>query len=260
MNVLFGIVYKVSLFETAAICLVAFPADLIIRSLALDTEIVNGIQYQDVVAEWSKTVPFYPDDTPDIYSTYNFTDIPDYFNVAPDVFPAFTEFGTSAYSHLFDEFGGTVNSSIGEFSYSSDIIQAVWENSDDLPSWIAHLALSMSNNIRLTAPAPSNPAYTGVAYSLAPYVQVQWAWLAFPAALVLGTVIFLGATMRSTARRSVRAWKSDPLPLIFVDVDLATRDLVAGGLDEEDGIKRGLGGHEVRLTRTSERGWGFQSS
>lgn len=172
---------------------------------------------------------------------------------------AISDFVVEAYDVLCGDMWGTVNSSGGEYSYTSDVVQGVWHNNDDLASWITQLATSLSNNIRFTAPAPWHPVYAGTAFNVVPYVQVHWIWLALPAALVLGTVAFLFATMWSTAQRDVSAWKSDPLPLLFVDVDSVTEDLVAGGLDEDDGIKDALGRHAVRLTRTGERGWHFQS-
>jgi hypothetical protein len=169
------------------------------------------------------------------------------------------EYAVEAYKVLCYSMWGFVNSSGAEYSYTSDVVQGVWHNNNDLAGWITHLATSLSNNIRRTAPAPWYPAYAGTAYSMVPYVQVHWTWLALPAALVLGTIGSLFATMWSTAQRGVSAWKSDPLPLLFVGVDQATLNLVADGLDEDDGIKDSLGEHGVRLTRTSERGWSFQS-
>jgi len=232
---------------------VVFLADLNDIQLALDTSISNGLQNQTIIDEWNKTKY-----DPTGFGIYNFTDIPDKFNVTSDVLPAISYMASNTYSNLLNDMTGTVNTSIGTYSYTSDIMQGVWLSSDNLSSWIANLATSMSNNIRLTAPAPSN-AYAGIAYSLTPYVRVRWEWLAFPFGLVLATVVFLGLTMRSTAQRSLEAWKSDPLPLLFVDVDEETRKLATGGMGKEDGIKDGLGEYQVRLISTGEQRWGFQS-
>ncbi|KAL9106724.1 MAG: hypothetical protein Q9227_008293 [Pyrenula ochraceoflavens] len=59
----------------------------------------------------------------------------------------------------------------------------------------------------------------GTAHYLEVYIAVRWAWLAFPAALILLTAIFLSLTIASSARSDTPAWKCSPLPLLFHGLD-----------------------------------------
>ena len=51
------------------------------------------------------------------------------------------------------------------------------------------------------------------------YVSVRWPWLAFSAALVLLTIIFLVLTVIDSTRHDVAVWKSSPVPLLFHGLD-----------------------------------------
>ena len=83
-----------------------------------------------------------------------------------------------------------------EINLSDTVTQAMWMNYGHLDDWIQNIALSVLHYFRLNAPATNDSSYyTGTGYSVQPFVRARWAWLAFPAAMVLVSMLFLFATV-----------------------------------------------------------------
>lgn len=152
---------------------------------------------------------------------WNFVDVPANFNVAEG-----TQFqvGLKAQAAVGDALTAILSGSAYERSdgyeqqFSNDGIQGIWQGltyGETETAWIENLALSMSNTVRLTAPANTNPRYARQAYSTDAFVHVRWSWLAFPAAMVVGSILFLLASIWQTSRSGVPAWKGSPLELLF---------------------------------------------
>ena len=75
----------------------------------------------------------------------------------------------------------------------------------------AKIALGLSNFVQENG----DSQVVGQAYASVPFVEVRWAWLAYPLALVtIGTVALI-ATMYQTKRQRLALWKSSPFPLLF---------------------------------------------
>jgi hypothetical protein len=150
---------------------------------------------------------------------YNFTNIPKHFNtnlnssyyVGENSFLAIQNF--LGFSGLAQAGGG--------YTFSGTYTEAVWNawgKDGDLGTFIANLARSMTNNMRETSSAAALDMYAGQAFQEKLFIQVRWAWMVLPIVLVVFSVLFLVATMAETRRNQVKAWKSNALALLFLDV------------------------------------------
>lgn len=66
--------------------------------------------------------------------------------------------------------------------------------------------------------SPAEPAH-GVSWIMQTQIQVRWAWIILPAALILSTVIFVLITIAQTKRRGLGSWKSASMPLLASGLD-----------------------------------------
>ena len=108
---------------------------------------------------------------------------------------------------------GSLGSPESGSAFSSDIVHALYQ-AGDLSSRMDNLAVSMSNNIRQQNDSGSDP-FSGVALKGETYVQVNWPWFAYPAALLLIALVNLIATIVETQKRQVKVWKSSSLALLY---------------------------------------------
>ncbi|KAL8999341.1 MAG: hypothetical protein Q9169_001767 [Polycauliona sp. 2 TL-2023] len=113
-------------------------------------------------------------------------------------------------SQTFTGSGGINNSGS---AFSSDVIQALYDTSN-LTRRIENLATSMTNSIRGQDDNVTGPAY-GTAWTSETYVHVRWAWLAFPASLILLASGFLLGVILETSYRDILVWKSSNIALLF---------------------------------------------
>lgn len=184
----------------------------------------NGNQTQDVVGIWNETDYQFDKryEYPDLPETFNFTNIPDDIGAingysvgftAVQMFERYAMLGTSnAYFSydLHDWF----------FTYAtSNTIRSVMEISD-YNLWIERFALGLSNNVRSIGSASQNASlYAGKVLTSVPYVHVRWAWLSFPAIMIVAALVFLVACMWQTQRLHVGAYKNDALTLLLAKLD-----------------------------------------
>jgi hypothetical protein len=80
-------------------------------------------------------------------------------------------------------------------------------------------------------------------------VQVRWEWLAFPAALVLMSIVFLVMVMIRTAHSPIQSWKGSPLTLLLFDIDDDTRKLAYDKVNIHHGVRRAMGKTRVKLVQ-----------
>ena len=78
-----------------------------------------------------------------------------------------------------------------------------------------------------------NIGYEGVAYTYTTVFEMSWKFLILPLILVIVLALFLLASIMQTAFAKVKAWKDDPLPLLFANVD-------QGITEQYSGLKRGV--------------------
>jgi hypothetical protein len=109
------------------------------------------------------------------------------------------------YKH--DDPSGGYDSALSIAHPSADTMQYL----TDMSNSSARIAQAFTNFIRQSGSSHA----LGKAYTSRPFVEVQWAWLAFPLVLVLICLIALGITMFQTRQHDLPAWKTSPFPLVF---------------------------------------------
>ncbi|KAK0815463.1 hypothetical protein LTR59_000536 [Friedmanniomyces endolithicus] len=183
---------------------------------AYETTISNGVLSQKIIGNWSET-----DITLDQSSGHiNFTNIP------PDIQQA-TPYSVDAgvlvafgQNPIFGNDNVTYGSdSLTFYAYTSTTVRSLLSIAD-YASWIDLFALGMANNVRSTGTSSTPPStYAGTVLASLPFVHVRWAWLAFPAAMVAASLLFLAACIWQTQYLRIEPWKGDALALLLASVD-----------------------------------------
>jgi hypothetical protein len=157
-------------------------------------------------------------------------------------------------------FEGTVHASLqDEPIYSTDFVQNIWLQSDNLSALVSNISISMTNDIRQTWPAPISVRYTGTGTQDELFVVVRWQWLSLPVTLVSLSVLFLISEMLQTWKDRIRVWKNSALALLFCDVDARIKTGARGGLDKPAGLDDETTGLQALLVE--ENGfWEFRYS
>ena len=107
------------------------------------------------------------------------------------------------------------------------------------------------------SPAAPDPMYAGTAYRERLFVHVRWAWMVLPVALVVFSVVFLISSMLQTRSNKVKAWKSNPLALLFSDVDRRVKEASQDGMGRPDGLANAARKSRVAL-REGDGFWQFK--
>lgn len=191
---------------------------------AYDIKVVNGIQTQQSIGNWSETNYNGTDGLTGGW--INFTNVPadmqrgDDYAVLNEVLYAFDQ------NPIFAGANVTYGLDTYEYAYSSDIVRSLMSVTN-YHSWIDLFALGMANNVRAWS-GISTPAhvYAGQAFTSVTYVHVRWPWLAFPAAMVTASIAFLVACIWQTKRLRVQAYKSDALALLLATLDVGDEHML----------------------------------
>lgn len=195
--------------------------------------------------------------TTDPVAEISFLDIPAEMNPPPDQKFGIDGLASKALSdYLLTLFNGEVILGPGAQQYTTDLVQAVWNASSDLNSWMQTVATSMTNVIRTydtSTQSNSNHMYNGTGYRLG--YDVRWRWITIPALLVGSSVLILITIMIKTARSPVHAWKGSPLALLFINADHGLRDRAAGQMDHPSGIKNAIGKNLVVVGQNDDGRW-----
>jgi hypothetical protein len=157
-----------------------------------------------------------------------------------------------------------------EASYGDQWIRNLYNNGSaslsTIERYVANLASSMTAYGRMNPKRDQSLGYEyGYAVRTETCIQVRWAWVAFPASLVLLTFLFLTLTIWRTHKQrhdhseSERgAWKSSTLAVLFAGFsDTAQREL--GSVDKKSDMIDRAGEMRVSLTRTDD-GWKLRSA
>lgn len=109
--------------------------------------------------------------------------------------------------------------------YSSNQIEAILQSMNSsntgFHDFMDRMASSLTYSLR-NLEYQSDPAQ-GQAYSATTFIEVRWAWLSLPFALILFSFIFLLAVIIQSSSRGMIPWKTDILATLFHGVD--PRDL-----------------------------------
>jgi hypothetical protein len=82
------------------------------------------------------------------------------------------------------------------------------------------------------------------------YVHVRWAWLAFPAAMLLTSLVFLLASMWQTHRSNTHAWKDSALVLLSVALDPDILDNAHACFNQPGELERQIREEKVFLEKS----------
>ena len=130
---------------------------------------------------------------------------------------------------------------------------------EDLTQVYANISDSLTQHIRQNGVQNFSSPVSGTVLHEQTCVHVRWAWLSYPAVLIVLTLFFLTAMIIETRGWEGRShdWKSEPLALMFhrLDDDAFGR-IQAGRLIKRSGMQDTAKRIYVRLGRNKE-GWGF---
>ncbi|KAJ2975798.1 hypothetical protein NUW58_g8257 [Xylaria curta] len=161
-----------------------------------DVVVTNGIVKRSVAVEWTKSdlVP----KSSSHYDDYVFLDIPTKMNVKEHTRYSVPSDSLKTLRQFMDKLTlGNASQVAGAITYDTDWVQAMEAATGDLPGWISRVTLSLTNDIQLTGTVRpnGNSKYSGTAYTMAPYIKVNWYWVAYPVSLMVFAFLYLMQTV-----------------------------------------------------------------
>ncbi|KAI0545534.1 hypothetical protein F4679DRAFT_576071 [Xylaria curta] len=202
--------------------------------------VTNGLVARSVTKEWSKS-DFVPKSSA-LHDEYVFLDIPPDMNAKQHTRYSVPSDSLRTLRSFMDRLTlGNASQVAGALTYDSDWIQAIEAATGNLSGWISRLALSLTNEIQLTGTVRpgGNSEYSGTAYVMAPHVEVNWYWVAYPISLMIFAFLYLMQTM------------------LFCHVSKTIHAQVLDGMDLPEGLNYRVGRTEVELIRKDNGEWVF---
>ena len=139
---------------------------------------------------------------------------------------------------------------------SSYLMTGIWHGTQDIDSWIANVARSLSNAMRTHQPL-ADSRYDGTAQAIG--VHVRWACLVLPLVLFASTALILVSAILRTASSRVKAWKGSPLAFLLFDVDHRIRSAACDRDFDPSDLLDAVGEGHVRFVQDGGTLWKFQS-
>ncbi|KAH4385328.1 hypothetical protein HBI24_128460 [Parastagonospora nodorum] len=100
-----------------------------------------------------------------------------------------------------------------------------WLAPNNITQHMERIALAVTNVVR--SDISSTESIKGQAFAPETYVEVKWAWLAFPLAMLIMCVVFLVATMVKTSRgghEDIGVWKTSAMPTLIYSLPKECRE------------------------------------
>ena len=192
-----------------------------------------------------------------------FTGIPEEFNCASNSTFLVSEEALLVTQDAFNLSGSIYANYDLEPSYSNDIVQSMGVGAIDWDAWIQKVARSISNNVRTNSRQantdfafmpddemeilPPNPHYAGSAFITRPYVHVRWAWLSYPAGMLVASFAYLLLTMYESRQNGAHTWKENPLVLLTLALDPSITELAKGCSTRLNDLDERIGSEKVVL-------------
>jgi hypothetical protein len=129
-----------------------------------------------------------------------------------------------------------------------------WMLPNNVPQHFERLATAVTNAIRSTS--YSNEFLAGDAFIDETYVVVRWAWLSFPLAMLVLSMVFLIATIVKTSRgthAAVGVWKTSAMPTLMYGLPQDTRHNL--GTVSTWRNQNSDGTSKIKLRLSPEQGW-----
>lgn len=108
-----------------------------------------------------------------------------------------------------------------------------------IDSTFLNLSNALTNYIRTHGDGEYPGSVTGLVHHYATCLDVRWAWIAFPAALDVLTILFFVLTVVKSSRHKTPVWKSSSLPWVLAWARPDT-DADAGGTSSAEQTSAGL--------------------
>ena len=145
---------------------------------AFETWQINSKQTQVVRRTWNKVdnSSLFIDNN--LYSNITFVDLPEEMNVPSGANFSFESMAAGALMQFFELiFDGNISVNQGTQISSSDVVQALYNATGDLDTWMQNVASSLTNVVRSFDPAPRRAVLDGIGYQLE--YDVRWPWIIF---------------------------------------------------------------------------------
>lgn len=200
------------------------------------------------VATWGEAVRGAPGD---LNANVTFTNVPASFNVDPDQPYGVAEMQMYTMRNYANNtiFGNvSTDGAVGVVLSSTDYAEGMHNSFDDVDAWIARLARSMTNDVRVNGTtAADGTRYRGTVLADQVLLVVRWGWIAYPAGLMALMMAYLAIEMVRTAHSGVGPWKSDVLLPVCMQIDEKLTSQASEGLGELGGIAKRIGDYRVRM-------------
>jgi hypothetical protein len=109
--------------------------------------------------------------------------------------------------------------------YARELYSNPWLAPKNQSEHFQKIAKAITNVVRSSKDRIMVP---GKAYSMRNFIQISWAWLAFPFALLLLSLAFLISTMHKTSREDATGvWKTSAMPTLIYGLREQTRERLA---------------------------------
>jgi hypothetical protein len=119
-------------------------------------------------------------------------------------------------------------------------------NSNDLGELFNNVANSITNEMRRNA--DNQPSLSGELGTLKTVLDVRWAWIAFPAFLVVSSLLFFVIAMVESHRQAVPLWKSSTLAVLCHGIEEKVRDPFTS-IERASGMEHEAAKVDLRLRR-----------
>ncbi|KAK0389720.1 hypothetical protein NLU13_3293 [Sarocladium strictum] len=235
---------------------------------ARNVSVHNGVLKDEIVDTWTEH-----EQDPQKRLDLNFTNIPRSFDVDPKESYGLGPLWLTALQTYWNEtVRGNVTTSIrgdGRKFSDSYVAEGLMHNMGDIKAWGTRFAESMTNQLRSTGvwaqvlddgtreaafdASRSTQQYKGLAWKSEVIIRVRWAWISYPASILLLALIYLIVEVfRSARAQDIRPWRNDPLVTLFMTVDDDLKGSIRSGLGDPLGVSRSAGDCRMRVVRDQD--------
>ena len=216
------------------------------------TSVTDGIINQTITKSWLNNSASYSEDS-DLILKPPLSNLGDKgnnttFRVSRLAAQAMTSFMSSTFTG-----SGGINVTGTGSAFSSDVIHALYDT-ENFSVRVSNLATSMTNNIRQQNNSGSDPC-SGLAMKTETYVKVRWAWFAYPAAVLVLSLVYLAGTIIESTQRDVDIWKSSNIALLFHGKVMGLEKPKEITVEAMSRMGPTAAAIEVELVQTDGRGW-----
>ena len=235
---------------------VAYNCDMHFCLQAYNASMTGGDYTEEVIETWDQMTPTVPSNFTggaDSWSPgepqpiWTFSNIPSSMNVANASeysidYESLCILGSVMTGSIIGMAGIDNLGNVPEFLNSEDLvhqttsmdavaIQSIWLSSNTTATISNRFdTIADTYTAYMRSALPARPDYNNYAPSIAAsevFTLVRWPWLTYPLVLLIAGYVFFVATIVQTARRLVRPWKSQWLPLLLAYLDETIDEPVA---------------------------------